>query len=63
MCELCDKLRAKCIILFPLAEIGNRAEIEDKIEEVNEILNSMGFSHMEKHGLKFCLNNTKILDQ
>ena len=63
MCELCDKLRAKCLILFPLADIGVREKIEDIIKDVNEILNSMGFSHMEKLGLKFCLNNTKILNQ
>ena len=59
MCEKCNELRAKCFILFPLADSGNRAEVEAKIEEVNETLDSMGFSLVEKKGLKFCLNNIK----
>lgn len=60
MCELCDKLRKKCFILFPLADRGNRADLESKIDGINEILNSMGFSLIEKQGLKYCLNNSKF---
>lgn len=44
MCEKCEELRAKCINLFPLADTGNREDIEAKIEVVNEILDSMGFT-------------------
>lgn len=60
MCEKCNELREKCFILFPLADRGNRADLEAKIEGINETLNSMGFSLMEKQGLKYCLNNSKF---
>ena len=60
MCEKCEELREKCFILFPLADRGNRTDLEAKIGGINEILNSMGFSLIEKQGLKYCLNNSKF---
>ena len=60
MCEKCEELREKCFILFQLANRGNRADLEAKIKGINEILNSMGFSLIEKQGLKYCLNNSKF---
>jgi len=56
MSKKTDKLRAKCFILFPLIEIANKREIIDKIKEINEILDSMLFTKMEKIGLEFALN-------
>ena len=55
-----EKLRAKCFILFPLLEIVNQVGIDEKIKEINELLNSMLFTKMEKYGLKFALE--QILD-
>ncbi len=60
MCKKCEELRAKCSFLFPLAEMCNREDVEAKIEVINEILNSMGFTVMEKQGLKYSLNNSKF---
>lgn len=59
MCEKCKELREKSSILFAATEIGNRLDIEAKIDQVVEKLNFMGFNLIEKRGLKFCLNNTK----
>ncbi len=60
MCKKCEELRAKCINLFPLADAGNREDIEAKIEVINETLDSMGFTVIEKQGLKYSLNNSKF---
>ena len=54
MREKCNELLKKCLNLFPLVEI------EERIEEINEILDSMEFTVMEKQVLKFCLNNVNI---
>ena len=60
MCENCSELRAKCLIISTLAKISIRADLEARIERINDSLDLMGFTTAEKKGLKYSLNNSKF---
>jgi len=58
-----NKIRAKCFIIFPTNEFGEKhnhktfanEQIKGYKKEVNDLLNLLGFTVIEKAGLKLLL--------